>query len=142
EDLARKLYVDVEIATRVPTSRTITAGNGLTGGGNLTANRTITLGTPGAITLSSTNSVSTNSHTHAFLPGGTASQYIRGDGTLETFPSIPVVNDGVLTLSTGDGLTGSASFSANQSGNSTFTVGLSQMTSTVIGGAKLFSNTV
>src|SRR5690606_19738936 len=35
-----------------------------------------------------------------------------------------LVKDGVLTLSTGDGLTGSASFSANQSTNSTFTVGL------------------
>lgn len=44
---------------------TITAGNGLTGGGNLTANRTITLGTPGSITSTSTNAVTTTSHTHA-----------------------------------------------------------------------------
>ena len=72
----------------VPTSRTITAGNGLSGGGNLTANRTITLGTPGAITLSSTNSVGTSTHTHAFTPGGTTAQYIRGDGSLATFPTI------------------------------------------------------
>src|SRR5690606_32619588 len=35
-----------------------------------------------------------------------------------------LVKDGTLTLSTGDGLTGSALFSANQSTNSTFTVGL------------------
>lgn len=71
----------------VTTSRSITAGNGLTGGGNLSANRTITMGTPGAITLSSTNSVGTSTHTHAFNPGGTTAQYIRGDGTLATFPS-------------------------------------------------------
>ena len=41
---------------------TITAGNGLTGGGTLAANRTLTLGTPSNITLSSTNSVATSSH--------------------------------------------------------------------------------
>src|SRR5690606_16349889 len=52
------------------------------------------------------------------------------------------VKDGTLTLSTGDGLTGSALFSANQSTNSTFTVGLSAATNTIIGGVKLFSNTV
>src|SRR5690606_21525080 len=81
----------------------------------------ITLGTPGNITLASTNSVSSDSHTHAFVPGGSTSQYIRGDGSLATFPAI---GDGTLTLAVGTGLTGSASFTANQSGNSTFTVGL------------------
>ena len=48
-----------------PTSLTITAGNGLTGGGNLTADRTITLGTPETITTTTTNSVSTSGHSHA-----------------------------------------------------------------------------
>lgn len=43
----------------------IVAGNGLTGGGALSSSRTITLGTPGNITNSTTNSVSTTSHTHA-----------------------------------------------------------------------------
>ena len=38
--------------------------------------------------------------------------------------SIPTVNNGTLTLSTGSGLTGSGSFSANQSGNSSFSVGI------------------
>src|SRR5690606_35515966 len=61
------------------------------------------------------------SHTHAFVPGGTTSQYIRGDGSLATLPTI---GDGTLTLAVGTELTGSASFTANQSGNSTFTVGL------------------
>jgi hypothetical protein len=48
-----------------PTSRTITAGNGLTGGGDLSANRTLTLGTPSDITNSTTNSLTSTSHTHA-----------------------------------------------------------------------------
>jgi len=49
---------------------TISAGNGLTGGGSLAANRTITLGTPGATTVSSTNAVTTSSHTHALTLTG------------------------------------------------------------------------
>lgn len=49
----------------VETSRTISAGNGLSGGGSLASNRTISLGTPSTITGSSTNSVASSSHTHA-----------------------------------------------------------------------------
>lgn len=48
------------------TSTTITGGNGLQNSGNLGQdNITISLGTPGTITTSSTNSVSQTSHTHA-----------------------------------------------------------------------------
>lgn len=43
----------------------VTAGNGLTGGGSLAANRTLTLGTPGAISGTSANTVTATSHTHA-----------------------------------------------------------------------------
>ncbi len=45
-------------------SRSIVAGNGLSGGGALTANHTLTLGTPGTVTASTGNTVSTSSHTH------------------------------------------------------------------------------
>lgn len=69
------------------TSTTISAGNGLSGGGSLAANRTLSLGTPSNITLSSSNSTTTGSHTHAFAPGGTTAQYIRGNGSLATFPT-------------------------------------------------------
>src|SRR5690606_34647026 len=48
----------------VRADRTISAGNGLTGGGNLTANRSIALGTPSSVTGTSTNSVTASSHTH------------------------------------------------------------------------------
>ena len=44
---------------------TISAGNGMTGGGNLTASRTISMGTPSSITADSTNSAAGNTHTHA-----------------------------------------------------------------------------
>jgi len=48
---------------------TITAGAGLTGGGNLSANRTTNIGTPSSISTSSTNSASGTTHSHA-LPQG------------------------------------------------------------------------
>lgn len=44
---------------------TLTAGVGLTGGGNLTANRTVALGTPSTLTSSTTNSATGTTHTHA-----------------------------------------------------------------------------
>lgn len=55
-------------STVVRTSRTVSAGNGLTGGGNLGSNLTVSLGTPGSITSTSSNSVSSTSHTHYISP--------------------------------------------------------------------------
>lgn len=54
---------------------------------------------------------------------GTGSRMVIADsgGSLST-QTIPTVNNGVLTLSTSGIATGSASFTANQAGNSTFTV--------------------
>ena len=69
----------------------VAAGNGMNFT-TITASGSVVLGTPSSITLASTNSVTSTSHTHAFAPGGTSSQYIKGDGTLATFPAIPVVN--------------------------------------------------
>lgn len=43
----------------------VNAGNGLTGGGNLTASRTISLGQPGQISAQSQNAVQSSGHTHA-----------------------------------------------------------------------------
>ncbi|MCU4417122.1 phage tail-collar fiber domain-containing protein [Acinetobacter bereziniae] len=51
-------------ATATDCSRSVIAGNGLSGGGALTSNSTVTLGTPGNITATSTNSVTETSHTH------------------------------------------------------------------------------
>jgi hypothetical protein len=43
----------------------VVAGNGLTGGGDITQSRTVTLGTPSTLTVSTTNNVTASSHTHA-----------------------------------------------------------------------------
>lgn len=57
---------DIRIVNAVQTSRTITAGNGLTGGGSLANNVTLNLGTPSTISATSSNSVGSASHSHAF----------------------------------------------------------------------------
>ena len=51
-------------ASATDCSRSVIAGNGLSGGGALTSDSTVTLGTPGNITATSTNSVTETSHTH------------------------------------------------------------------------------
>ena len=54
---------------------------------------------------------------------GSSAQYVRGDGDLATFPSIPTVGDGdIIGATSGLGLTGSMSATANQTGDTTFTV--------------------
>ena len=61
------------IPTVYNSTLTITAGNGLITGGTFTTNQssasevTVTLGTPSNITTSSTNNVSSTSHTHALV---------------------------------------------------------------------------
>jgi hypothetical protein len=47
-------------------STQIIAGNGLTGGGSLATDRTISMGTPSTITGATANSVTSGSHTHSF----------------------------------------------------------------------------
>jgi|11BtaG_2_1085332.scaffolds.fasta_scaffold00835_17 hypothetical protein len=54
--------------------------------------------------------------------GGASSEYIDGEGNLVTFPSIPTVNNGTLTVQGTGALGGSGTFTANQSGNSTISV--------------------
>ena len=58
-------FVKSGLGTKAEKNTTVTAGNGLTGGGSLAENRTISLGTPSTITGSSTNSATAQSHTHA-----------------------------------------------------------------------------
>ena len=56
-------------AGKANSTTNISAGNGLTGGGQINANRTIAMGTPSSITASTTNSVTSTSHTHAIDKG-------------------------------------------------------------------------
>lgn len=46
-------------------SKTISAGNGLTGGGDLSTNRTISMGTPSTVGPATSNTASGTTHTHA-----------------------------------------------------------------------------
>lgn len=86
-----------DLAAKAPTSRSITAGTGLTGGGNLTADRTISLSTgsqtslgkadtavqPGDLgALATKDEVSVSDIDATGSP--TSSTYLRGDGTWGT----------------------------------------------------------
>ncbi len=76
-------------ASHTHSNISITAGNGLSGGGTLAANRTITLGTPGTITTSTSNSVTSTSHTHALTLPTTATRWPSWSevtGKPSTFP--------------------------------------------------------
>lgn len=76
-------------AEYVPTSRTVTAGNGITGGGALSGNITVTLGTPGSCSTATTNSVSASSHTHA-ITGVAASSHTHAYAPIPTSSALPV----------------------------------------------------
>ncbi len=67
-DITNKTYVD-ELVGGVTTgyvtqSRTVASGDGLTGGGSLESNITLTLGAPSDSSTTTTNNASANSHTH------------------------------------------------------------------------------
>ena len=54
-------------------SKTISAGNGLTGGGDLTVNRTISMGVPSTVGPTTSNTASGTTHTHALDVTGNVS---------------------------------------------------------------------
>ena len=79
---------------KVPTSRTITAGNGLTGGGDLSANRTLTVGGGTGITVNANDIAIDSSYT------GFDSRYVNVAGDTMTAPlTIDTNTSGMLTLS-------------------------------------------
>ena len=51
----------------VRTTRQVIAGDGMTGGGTLAADRTVTLGTPGDVTATTTSGVTSTSHVHGVV---------------------------------------------------------------------------
>lgn len=108
-------------------SVTINAGNGLTGGGDLSGARTLSMGAPSSITENSTNSVTDTSHTHAIEKASTASAGIVKLNDTLTSASITeaptarqakALNDAKaeknITISVGWGLTGGGNLSANR----------------------------
>jgi hypothetical protein len=105
-------------------ARTITAGDGLTGGGDLTADRTLTMGTPSALTATSTNAATTTSHTHSIdstiarsAVTITAGDGLSGGGDLTANRTLDVDSTVVRTsrtITAGDGLTGGGNLTANR----------------------------
>ena len=95
-------------------SNTITNNNQLTNGAGYTTNT--------GTTTASNSQTFTNK-------GGNISQWTNNSGYI-TSASLPTVNNGTLTMTTSTGLDGGATFTANQSGNSTFavTLDLSELT--------------
>ena len=82
-------------------SRSILAGNGLTGGA-LSADRTLTLGTPSDITATSANSVTATSHTHNLSMGsgsGLDADLLDGyDSSQTSLASTVAVRDGYSSI--------------------------------------------
>jgi hypothetical protein len=100
-----------------PTTRTITAGNGLTGGGDLSTSRTITLGTPGTLSTSSTNNVSSTSHTHAVTFPVTSVNGETGAVSLsysDVGAAASVHTHNNISILAGNGLTGGGDLSTNR----------------------------
>lgn len=106
-------------------ARNIVAGNGLTGGGNLTADRTLTLGTPGTLNGSTTNAVTATSHTHAISDATTAVSGVSAlstdteaiAGAVTTKSLTPSNLKAVLSatnLTAGNGLTGGGNIFGGQ----------------------------
>jgi hypothetical protein len=74
------------LAGKVDDSISVSSGDGLSGGGALTTNRTITLGTPSAVTDDSSNSVTGSSHTHSLSSGSVGTLMgQRAVGSVGTF---------------------------------------------------------
>jgi len=91
----------------------------------LTGNQSITLS--GDVTGSGTTAITTTLKNSGVTAGSytapTISVDAQGRITSASSNTIPTVNNGTLTLGvSGTGLSGSATFTANQSGNSTFTI--------------------
>lgn len=117
---------NVGSAYAVASTRVI-AGNGLTGGGDLTTNRTLNLGTPGTITASTTNAVAVESHTHAIEKASTSvAGVVKLIDTLTststtdaaTARTVKALNDAKAEKSTaitaGNGLTGGGDLTAGR----------------------------
>lgn len=78
-------------------TRNVIAGDGLTGGGDLTADRTLTLGTPSTLTTSTTNAVTATSHTHA-ITFPVASDTVSGIVELATDAEVQTGTDAVRAV--------------------------------------------
>ena len=105
----------------------LTAGNGLTGGGDLSANRTFAVGAGSGITVSADAVAHSDTSTQASVnnSGNTFIQDVTLDGfghvTGLTSGSVSI-GDATITISAGGGLQTGGNFTTNQSTNETITL--------------------
>lgn len=98
-------------STIVYESRTITAGNGLTGGGTLAADRTLTVGAGTGITVNASdvalNTSSSRNADHSAI-SVTAGNGLTGGGTIAANRTLTLGTPATLTQSTSNGVTASS----------------------------------
>lgn len=103
------------LAGKADKTTTVSAGSGLTGGGDLSANRTIS--------HANTSSVANvNNSGNTFIQDLTFDTYGHVTAATSGTVSLPTVNNNTITVSGGSGLTGSGAFTVNQNSNQTITI--------------------
>jgi hypothetical protein len=89
------------------------------------ANQVVTLANALPIASGGTGQTTAGAAINALLPAQTSQsgKYLTTDGTNPSWANVPSPNNGTLTMNvSGTGLSGSATFTADQAGGSTFTV--------------------
>jgi hypothetical protein len=117
-----------------PITRAIMAGNGLTGGGDLSANRTIALGTPSTLNTSTGNTLYSGSHTHSVAFPVTKVNNKTGSFSLtysDVGASATSHTHSNITITAGNGLSGGGALSASR----TITLGIPSTLNTGTGNA-------
>ena len=102
---AFRSYIGAGTSSTGGTVTNVAAGGGMSFAA-ISGAGSVALGTPSSVTLASANGVAAGTHSHAFAPGGTSAQYLRGDGSLATFPTgsaLGKVDDVNVTLTLGGG---------------------------------------
>lgn len=119
-----------------PPNTVYTAGTGISVTSNVITNSAPNATHTGDVTGSTALTIATSAVTHAKYQNIATQTFLgrvsTGTGNVEALTvaqmksalGIPTVNNGTLNLSVGVGLTGSATFTANQAGVSGFTVGI------------------
>jgi hypothetical protein len=121
---SRQDHVHPSDSTRTPTTRTITAGTGLTGGGDLSADRTILLATPVSVANGGTGTATPGivAGTNVTISGTWPNQTVNSSNPGGTVTSVALSLPGIFSVS-GSPVTGSGTLTgslANETANTVF----------------------